>query len=48
MSKRYKIFEIWKLIRAKHCALLLADSEEDISWAINTLRAAEEQTNATE
>ncbi len=40
--RQRKITEIWKLIRAKHYALLLADSEEEIAWAIESLRKADE------
>jgi hypothetical protein len=41
MSKR-KLKEMWQLFRAKHYALLLADSDEEISWAIESLRKADE------
>lgn len=37
-----KIWEIVKLIRAKHYALLLGDSEEDIAWAIESLNKADQ------
>lgn len=41
MSKQNKITEIFKLIRAKHYALLIGDTQEDITWAIRTLEKAD-------
>lgn len=46
MSKQHKIVEIWKLIRAKHYALLIGDSESEIAWAINALRVADNATKS--
>lgn len=37
-----KIKDIWSLIRAKHYAVLLGDSEEEIGWAIESLRKADD------
>lgn len=37
-----KIKSIWSLIRAKHYAVLVGDSEQEISWAIESLRVADE------
>lgn len=41
MNKQRKIVEIWKLVRAKHYALLIGGSEEEIGWAIEALRNAD-------
>ena len=43
MSKQRKIVEIWKLIKAKHYALLIADSESEIAWAIDALSKADQK-----
>jgi len=37
-----KIKSMWSLLCAKHYAVLLADSEEEISWAMESLRKADE------
>jgi len=37
-----KVKSIWSLLRAKHYAVLVADSEDEISWAIESLRKADE------
>ena len=36
-----KIKSIWSLLWAKHYAVLLADSENEISWAIESLNKAD-------
>ena len=41
MTKR-KIKEIWMLIRAKHYAVLIANSENEIAWAIDSLKKADD------
>lgn len=37
-----KIKSIVQLIRAKHYAVLVADSESEITWVIESLRKADE------
>lgn len=44
MNKR-KLKEIWLLIRAKHYAVLIGDSENEIAWAIESLRKADDAGN---
>ena len=41
MSNR-KLKDIWLLIKSKHYAVLIGDSEEEISWAIESLRKADD------
>ena len=41
MSKQKKIVGMYKLLRAKHYALLIGDTQEDITWAIRTLGKAD-------
>lgn len=40
MTRKLKTF--WQLIFAKHYALLLGNSEDEISWAIESLKKADE------
>lgn len=40
MSKKIK--SLWQLIRARHYAVLVGDSEQEISWAIESLRKADD------
>lgn len=37
-----KLKDIWLLIKAKHYAVLIGDSENEISWAIESLRKADD------
>lgn len=46
-STMRKIQALWRLVKAKHYALLVADSKEEISWAIESLRKADIPTNVT-
>jgi len=34
---------MWSLLKARHYALLLGDSDKEISWAIESLRKADDQ-----
>lgn len=36
-----KLKDIIRLIRAKHYAVLIGDSQDEISWAIESLRTAD-------
>jgi len=38
-----KVKDLFKLLKAKHYAVLIGDSEEEISWALNALQEAEEE-----
>ena len=40
-----KLKDIWLMLKSKHYAVLTADSEEEISWAIDSLRKADDETN---
>ena len=40
---RRKLKSIWQLIRAEYYAVLIGNSEEEISWAIESLRKADER-----
>ena len=40
ITKR-KLRDIWLLLKAKHYAVLIGDSEDEIGWAINALREAD-------
>ena len=44
MSKKLKA--IWTLIWARHYAVLQGSSEEEIGWAIETLRKADEKAKS--
>ena len=39
-----KVKDLFKLLKAKHYAVLIGDSEEEISWALNALQEAEEDS----
>lgn len=39
-----KVKDLFKLLKAKHYAVLIGDSEEEISWALNALQEAEENS----
>lgn len=43
MSKR-KLKDIWQVIKAKHYAVLIGDSEAEIAWAIDALHKADDVT----
>lgn len=38
-----KLKDIWRLVRAKYYAVFVADSEEEIGWAVETLRKADDE-----
>ena len=39
---RRKLKDIWLLLKSKHYAVLIGDSENEIAWAINSLRKADD------
>lgn len=39
-----KLKSMIELLRAKYYAVLVADSEEEISWAIESLRKADDES----
>lgn len=39
-----KLKTIWQLLRAEHYALLLGDSDKEISWAMETLKIGDNLT----
>lgn len=40
---RSKIISLWQLLWAKHYVVLLADSEQEIGWALITLQHADDK-----
>ena len=38
-----KLKAIWTLIKAKHYAVVIADSEQEIGWMLGTLRQADKE-----
>lgn len=41
-----KLKDIIRLIKAKHYAILISDGQDDISWAIESLRKADDDSKA--
>ena len=39
-----KLKDIWLMIKSKHYVVLTASSEEEISWAIESLRKADDES----
>jgi len=39
MSKR-KLKDLWYVLKARHYAVLTSDSEQEINWALETLKKA--------